>query len=407
MFVEIRDDRTWTGKMDRQSNAGQTTNYVLCLLAIALIGSSVVGWRMITVLERRRVEEQESARRFNAELVEAVHSLAENAGVLTSSDLCPVRFRLRSTDLHTSVPPARSATGELFLRGDDGQFRSRNTVSSKPSGTLDFGLQEPGRYRLLLSSADGMTLEHEFEVLPGVPVDRLVRCPAGDPNGTLSSVAIDWPDELSHVRMAAVSRMRPAELELDGWTWSAAARHADELMWSQNTGFIEADARVAEQVGPCVLPELGDTESQVPMYCRHWEISEIAFVLLNDAETPPGARVLGTARYGDKDSMEPESLVNLDCNGPVWTTSEPAPQLEVVKELLPLKLPQNVIEQLRDAIGDSIDGSVIVGSDSSERPESHVDRRESPGNGSGALPHQPRGFRVRLSDAWARFDGSR
>jgi hypothetical protein len=44
-------------------------------------------------------------------------------------------------------------------------------------GVVNFGLVPPGRYLLELQNQDDYRLTHEFDVVPGVPVDRLVLCP--------------------------------------------------------------------------------------------------------------------------------------------------------------------------------------------------------------------------------------
>jgi hypothetical protein len=50
-----------------------------------------------TFADKEAAEDREF-RRFHSELVGEMRRLSENAGMLTSADLCPVRFRLRQGD---------------------------------------------------------------------------------------------------------------------------------------------------------------------------------------------------------------------------------------------------------------------------------------------------------------------
>ena len=163
MFVDLGETSTGRSDSSAASHAGRTTNVVLCLMATALIGSSVVGWRLISVWESQHAELQRSNRVFNQELVQAVQSLAENTGVLTSADLSPVKFRLRSAKGPGSSPPARSVSAELLKATDSGTYQNVTNDMSRPSGLLDFGLQEPGQYRLRIKLPDGMATAHDFE----------------------------------------------------------------------------------------------------------------------------------------------------------------------------------------------------------------------------------------------------
>lgn len=350
MFVDLGEARA-----DRSESSGAVsrpggTNAALCLMATALMGSSIVGWRLISVWEKQHAEVQNSQRHFNQELVQAVHSLAENAGVLTSADLSPVKFRLRSVASSSSVPPTRPVSAELLKASESGAFQSPTSIMSRASGLLDFGLQEPGEYQLRVRMSDGMSTLHDFEVLPGVPVDRLVRFPGGCPNGEAYSIGLEWPHDLAGARIAAICRIAPCEAELEGWKWSPPPGEPGEVSWCQNCELRPGDAAVAEIV-PCeTIPMLGATTARAPLYYRHWELAEIVFVRLSDSDESSECVVLGRAQFGDGVD-DAASLVGHVEYCPVWRVSGERPRLEAEGRYdWKLPLPPEIVKHLRSAI---------------------------------------------------------
>lgn len=353
MFVDLDETRAGRSESsERASRPGMTINVVLCLMTTALIGSSVVGWRLISVWERQHEEVQNSQKHFNQELVQAVHTLAENAGVMTSADLSPVKFRLRSVASPNSLPPARPVSAELLQASESGSYRSLTNGMSRASGLLDFGLHEPGQYRLRIKMPDGLSTLHDFEVLPGVPVDRLVRFPGGSPNGAEYSIVLDWPRELAQARIAAICRIEPCGVDLDGWEWTVPPSESGELMWCQNCTFRPSDAAVTGFV-PCeTIPMLGATEAKAPLYCRHWGLAEIIFVRLSDSKDSSECVVLGSARFGGDTAVDNEATLVGDAGYcPIWRVAGERPGWEAAGTTeWKLQLPPEIVKHLRSAI---------------------------------------------------------
>jgi hypothetical protein len=135
---------------------------------------------------------------FHAGLLAEISSLAEKSGMLTSADLCPVRFRLRFADGIGHPSTEWRATLSVVKPGG-------TTIDhTGAGGIVEFGLMPPGRYHLNLSLADSYTLRDDFEVLPGVPIDRLLRCPHSSPPNLAVAIEIVWPEGVDGDRILAV-----------------------------------------------------------------------------------------------------------------------------------------------------------------------------------------------------------
>jgi hypothetical protein len=175
-------------------------SFVLLEVALLLVGCGIVAalWRAVdcqSVRDRQLLAQQQ---RFHTESIAALERLATNAGLLTSAELCPVRFRLRLGGGHT-IPSF--AGGEPHFRlwtCTEAGRESVMTSQMNAAGTVDFGLNPPGTYEVELRMPDGMFLLHEFAVLPGVPVDRLVCCPhTAMPGDLRMALDVDWPPAMA------------------------------------------------------------------------------------------------------------------------------------------------------------------------------------------------------------------
>ncbi len=79
-----------------KSPLGQLVLPVLVLIASICTGTLALGlWRSFDVVMARDARMLAEQQKFHTESVAAIQRLAENAGIMTSADLCPVRFRLR------------------------------------------------------------------------------------------------------------------------------------------------------------------------------------------------------------------------------------------------------------------------------------------------------------------------
>lgn len=175
-----------------------------------------VTWRTADVALTQHSDTLETQQRRHQELVNSIESLAEKTGILTSADLCPVRFRLRRADGLT-VPLLRPLANLEVEQ--DGEFRYMLSATATSAGTVDFGLMAPGQYRLTFHSVSGMRMQHEFDVLPGVPIDRLVTCPyASSPSYTVA-LNLNWPDAIAIHGLLAVCSVERASVTYGDWCW--------------------------------------------------------------------------------------------------------------------------------------------------------------------------------------------
>jgi hypothetical protein len=323
------------------------------MMAISTAGLSFVGWRSLDALERRLADDRQADQQFNEGLVQAIERLSESAGLMTSADLCPVKFRLRLSGEHGGVVPMRPVTAELCSQSPDGKFHHVCSAASRQSGLIDFGLREPGRYRVRMEMSDGLTLEHRFEVLPGVPVDCLVRCPGGSPQGTEYSIGINWPPELSEHRLAAVCRLMPRGFEQDGWTWSPQPGARQEIVWVQNCPLQQTEASYAEAIVSGSVPAPGESSGRFTVHSRYWELAEIVFVRLPDSGAGGQPQALGRLQFrGTSSGTERFGWTLVDA-ARIWECNQPAPQWETraIREWT-LDLPEDAVGLLSLALAD-------------------------------------------------------
>ena len=198
----------------------RSSNFSLLLLLSVFTGIALAGavlaaavWRSADTFAEQEAARQAELKEFHGELISELQSLAENSGMLTSSDLCPVRFRFRKED-SIGVP--------LYdLEADLNGMRTGEHVASRTvhNGIVQFGLMPPGQYHLDIWIPGAYSLQHEFEVLPGVPIDRLVRCPR--PNSPMLSVSIEivWPESADPGQLVAVCDVEPDSVTLGDWEW--------------------------------------------------------------------------------------------------------------------------------------------------------------------------------------------
>ena len=250
--------------------------------AVAMVVLAITTWTSVNATLKRSAEANLRQQQFNEGLVESIRDLAEQAGVLTSADFCPVRFRLRFPD---GGLPAEGASGRLFSLTDDDPDRIM-VRASQASGLIDFGLQPPGDYRLELTSAHGMTLEHEFEVLPGVPIERVVLCPNG-PHPAQSpvnvEVIVDWPEQFSAHQLIALIEIRPGPFEEQGWCWRPSV-DSPLAIAASNSLTQDLSEELIEEM--CFSGELAGRATEeiypaasVPVSYRYCEIWAVTFLL--------------------------------------------------------------------------------------------------------------------------------
>lgn len=299
------------------------------LSIVSVISMAIAGWRATDTALARAAEINAQQRAFNRDLVFAIKDLAEQTGILTSAEHCPVRFRLR---LPQADVPARRIKGTLNRQLSDDELQNCGSGFAT-AGMLDFGLQPPGRYRLDLGTPEGMFLTHEFDVLPGVPVDRVVICPNVGPSQEVLAdveVTVNWPDEFAAGELAALIEIEPGPFVEGEWRWEqtldwpltvlATSRLDSELSLAMIQHWMTHDTPLDD-----LHPEVLSLNSvQVPFrYCR---VHAITFIhRIRDKQSGEQWRTLGTIVYGTNERQDADTESS-------WESAEPPPLYEVMPE---------------------------------------------------------------------------
>lgn len=184
---------------------------------LALVGGALAAaaWQHVVQQSRLEAVRQWELRKFHAGLLDRVESLAEKSGMLTSADLCPVRFRFRMGVPAVPLSEAYSVSADLTGPG----AADSPVYCHIRNGTIEFGLMPSGSYQLRVSAPESYVLEHDFEVLQGVPVDRVVLCPDRSPPGSAIGVEIVWPEGVLADDVICVCDIERDTVTLRDWTW--------------------------------------------------------------------------------------------------------------------------------------------------------------------------------------------
>ena len=324
-----------------------------CFSALSVIVMTVIGWLGVDAALTRSRESNARQHAFNHELVAAIANLANQTGVLASEQHCPVRFRMRYPD---ASRPARPVHGNLErVPRDDNAYQFRTFATT--TGVLDFGLQSPGRYRLSLMTMDGMTLEHEFDVIPEAPVDRVVICPRGTPPANVPTsvrLVVNWPPQLSDEHLLAVIDIAPGPFESGEWRWEQDAEWPLRAVAAVKPGddspaIIARDLNINNSFshGPPLKIHAADA---VPVPYRFCQLRAITFF-----QRPPDDsssrrwRLLGTLAYGDTQHPAPPALLHAEA-------TESPPLYEVRhsfhENTWSIEIPQDCIATLLQRIQD-------------------------------------------------------
>lgn len=308
------------------------------LMAFAMLASVGTQWMATQSLVEKTGRLAVEQRQFNESLILSIGQLSERVGWMTSSDLAPVRFRFRCPD-GVSIP-----SGEMLavLTRVTPETNTRSTVHSLNSrnGVMDFGLIGPGRFELSLESSDGLTAVHEFQHLPGVPLDRCVICPhAVDTSLTDARATVVLDSECSLDGGIVLLKVAPAEFTHEGWTWTPPSSWPEMYIAASTNGErlpLETAERWPQLVTAAadkatIFLESGSDLLTIPYrYCEVREMICFQPTLTNDGEETLSQ--LGTIVFKSRPNQpssreEHVSLNNTD--GPVrWVSSAKPPRFE-------------------------------------------------------------------------------
>lgn len=264
--IESRDFSRQNG--ERQSGASSIrTIYVLffgtLFILICFLG---VCWKMLDVYH----VQQSSTTKFHQGLLSKMdillgdlHRLINRTQAYATEDLCQVRFRLRFAD-GIEYP---GGPHELTLsRSGDRVDKAWTTLDLIHGPIADFGLLPPGEYRLTVTNSWKMACQHDFRVIPGVPVDRAVLCPTRpawafcDPPYFVNLHPI-WPKEWESKPIIAVYHMEATPAQIGRWHWLPPESQSFHYQVAIARGDPISGARI-EAARPGIVREL-ESETRV------------------------------------------------------------------------------------------------------------------------------------------------
>lgn len=314
---------------------------------LATAGMACATWRAVDMAIDHNAAAMAAQEQQNQRLVASIRTLAEQTGMLTSADLCPVRFRVRCCDGY-SVPALRPMAS-LEVQSD-GEFAYLKSAPATAAGTIDFGLNPPGRYRLSIRMDDGMHLEHEFDILPGVPLDRLITCPMRSAPSATIRLEVDWTEQLPGQQLLAACCIEPMPFASGNWVWQPAPHwntvfglvcNSERELPASDLFLLDQFVAIPDEPNGGLQPA---SRLTVPSrYCRLKQITFLGRFTEGQELTP-----LGTAIF----SSAPPSTQSAD--PATWYCQAPAPTFEYKQ--LPgnwmIHLPHEVVDELLHRIED-------------------------------------------------------
>jgi hypothetical protein len=330
---------------------------VMLVGGLATVGMACATWRAVDTAIRHNAEVMAAQQDQTQQLVESIRTLADQAGMLTSADLCPIRFRLRSRDGYL-VPALRPMAA--LEREINGEFTDLSSILATTGGNINFGLNPPGRYRLTIRMDDGMHLQHEFDVLPGVPLDRLIVCPNRSANAGKLWLDVDWPRQLDRHRMLAVCCIEPMPFTRGDWMWQPSPRWdvVYGLVGSSEQEFAAADQfLLAQRIELPDDPENGlQPATGMNVRFRYCRLKQVTF--LGRFGEGRELTALGTVVF------ESGPLESASVNATTWYCNAPAPTFEIkgIEGHWLVQMPDDVVDELLQRIQDLTSAQGTAGS---------------------------------------------
>lgn len=320
-------------------------------------GWTLCGWKLIATHQSHDQAQLQTLQNFHAELLDEMQSLAGYGAVNVTEDLCRVRFRLRLHNRQT--PPAGEYSVSLTQHcGPRDVFINQLWVSLQSQQIADFGLLTPGNYCLSLQDSLGMTCTREFEVLPGVAVDRVVYCPDYKdwmyrPDPFSVRLQLEWPSLWESQPIVAVVHLRAGSTAADDWHWQPPRERQFETSVVLDNGNVEAtwdDVRdvlpqsIVEATVPYPEPvdQTQGNRIEVPYGCC--EVTGVSLVMVRSADAG-GCSHLGTIQYHTADDrQQPASAIETVAFDPATTdiitiVEDPPRQVDRPGETPVLKIP--------------------------------------------------------------------
>jgi hypothetical protein len=317
------------------------------LTAFALLAVAATHWRSIDLALESRERQERQSEEFHRQLVASIAQLSQQAGMLTSADQSPVRFRLRFPN---GEPVCDRRFFALLDRKSDesGEMTYFRQCEVDGGGSIEFGLCPPGEYRLTLQGESGMTLVKTMELFPGVAIDRTFVCPEGanirltDARGWIDLGAASHPDVL------ALLTVVPSQFATPEGTWEPSLSMPSKVICGVSPLRLESNSLAdvtgwEEFVHPAELPEIRSELLTLPY--RYFKVLSVCWLLRSTVPDRRGSRLvlIGCAHFRDPDAAAPQISDGdwlIDAPPPAFIANSTS-QIE-----LRLPLPQHVRNEL-------------------------------------------------------------
>ncbi len=341
--------------------AGSPWPMFLLAFGTVLINAGFLAayWWMTRLSQEQQWHSAQETHEFHKQFLGDLKQLIDQSPVQATEDLCQVRFRFRFPD-GVQVPLTPMEV-QLFQREENQgihlvQLHDRWTTQP----VLNFGFLPPGTYRLSLKNSLGMHCDHDFRVMPGVPVDRVDYCPRPcewhqrKPPFALRIQPV-WPIEWDSEPIVAVYHLQAGGQKVEGWAWQAPeAKQFHQWVVAGNlrgpfseTAFCDVlpDA-LFEKALPPELEVLPHGAILIPYGCC--ELTAISFVL-DKTHKQQGYVYLGTCRFAE--GQVRSDLVKTGSGDDETWLPEAAPLWEIdaqPSEGFPIQIPRPMIRQVAD-----------------------------------------------------------
>lgn len=313
-------------------------------------GLLMAYWRMLHLHDQQQTEFFRENRQFHQNLLADLHHLVNQSAPQATEDLCQVRFRLREEDGWGY--PLEDFSLDLYrMRDNERELLQRATAGKSLDPTVNFGLVEPGNYRLEVANSLGMTCRHEFRVLPGVPVDRAILCPRHPPPAVPLSLKLPWPMEWKSLPVIAVYHLEPKARIIGRWKWKPSPKrqfHRWIVRGPAPAGFSEehlCEALPAQFFTHPIPPQIeGPEVGEIHVPCRHCQVTAISFLLSpQEKQQPPiylGSYAFTDERQGPSKYFDVENTIWIPQAGPHWEFDEDEPTSWEIR------LPRQIVQQI-------------------------------------------------------------
>ncbi|MCA9073213.1 MAG: hypothetical protein KDA84_30025, partial [Planctomycetaceae bacterium] len=330
----------------------------VCTLLISG-GFLLTFWRMMHLQHEQQTETLMEIRKFNNRLLYDLQKLVNRSSPQATEDQCQVRFRLRQEN-GWGYPMEEFALDLYQIQDGETILVQRLETGIRQGMTVDFGLMPPGNYRVDIANSIGMTCQHEFQVLPGVPVDRAILCPyhsdlARHRKPIPLTLDLPWPMEWKSLPIVAVYHLEAKQKKLGRWEWTPSPNHQFRrwVVRGQVPGSV-LEERLCEALPESLFahplppniegPDVGTI--QVPYH--HCQVTAISF-LLGHADPQKPHIYLGSYAFDDKGQQsvpkffDSEKTVRIFHPTPCWEFQQEQPSAWEIR--LPRQVVQHVLEQ--------------------------------------------------------------